>query len=558
VARIATSIKPKGLTVDEIAALEHIYYGPSWRKTEDGKWDLPEHTLGWQILGWCAEFLNNFDGTPNLRLTAEQARILLWWYAVDLRGRFIYRQGVIQRLKGHGKDPLLAVISLIEFVGPSRFAGWDKNGKPVGERHPNAWVQIAAVNQAQTRNTMTLMPSLMSQKLIDAHGIKDGAELIRAHNGKVRLEAVTSSFRALEGGRSTFVMLNETQHWVQGNNGLLMHKTVARNAAKTGSRFLAVTNAYLPGEDSVAERMREGFEKIRDGRMKDPGLMYDSIEANPLTPLTEEALRIVVPIIRGDSSWLKVEDVIASVLDPTQSASDSRRMWLNQIVADEDAIYGPEHWKPLEVEGAVLSPGDEIVLGFDGGKSDDATVLVALRVKDRVAFILCLEERPANWPTGEGAPRWEVNRETVDSAVHSAFNLYKVRGFYADVALWESYIDDWAEAYRESLVVKASERHAVAWDMRQSIQRLTRAHERLMQAIFDRKVFHDGDPDLRRHVLNARRRINNYGVSFGKESRESPKKVDAYAALMLAHEALHDLRTRGKPTKERTGRGYFL
>jgi len=48
------------------------------------------------------------------------------------------------------------------------------------------------------------------------------------------------------------------------------------------------------------------------------------------------------------------------------------------------------------------------------------------------------------------------------------------------------------------------------------------------------------------------------GVSFGKESRESPRKCDLYAALMLAHEALHDLRTRGKKTKRRTGRGYFL
>lgn len=555
---MSTLVKPKTLTPEEIAALEHIYHGPSWRKTEDGKWDLPERTLGWQILGWCAEFLNNFDGTPNLRLTPEQARLILWWYAVDEKGRFIYRQGVIQRLKGHGKDPLLAVISLIEFVGPSRFTGWDKNGDPVGERHPNAWVQIAAVNQAQTRNTMTLMPSLMTQRLIDTHGIKLGAELIRAHNGKVRLEAVTSSFRALEGGRSTFVMLNETQHWIQGNNGHQMHKTVARNAAKVGSRFLAVTNAYQPGEDSVAERMREGYKEILDGRRKDPGLMYDSIEANPLTPLTEEALRIVIPIIRGDSTWLKVEDVIASVLDPTQSASDSRRMWLNQIVAAEDAIYGPEHWLPLEVEGAVLAPDDEIVLGFDGGKSDDATVLVALRISDKVAFVLHLQERPPNWPTGEDAPKWQVNRDKVDSAVHEAFRLYKVRGFYADVALWESYIDDWAETYRKSLTVKASERHAVAWDMRQSIQRVTRAHERLMQAIFDRKLHHDGDADMRRHVLNARRRTNNYGVSFGKESRESPKKVDAYAALMLAHEALHDLRTRGKQTKERTGRGYFL
>ena len=79
-----------------------------------------------------------------------------------------------------------------------------------------------------------------------------------------------------------------------------------------------------------------------------------------------------------------------------------------------------------------------------------------------------------------------------------------------------------------------------------------------MRSVFDVKVHHDGDLTLRRHALNARRRTNNYGVSFGKESRESPRKVDAYAALMLAHEALHDFRVRGKKPRRRTGRGFFL
>ena len=252
--------------------------------------------------------------------------------------------------------------------------------------------------------------------------------------------------------------------------------------------------------------------------------------------------------------WLNVETIIQSVLDITLSPARSRRMWLNQIVADEDALYGPENWVPLYVEGAVLKPGDEIVMGFDGGKTDDSTALVAIRVRDCVAFVLGLWERP-DGPAGDG---WEVDREAVDSAVHEAFRVFDVQGFYADVALWESHISEWAAAYSEGLAVKAEGRNAIAWDMRQSLQRVTRAHERLMRSIFDGKLFHDGDLSLKRHVLNARRRTNNYGVSFGKESRESPRKVDLYAALMLAHEALYDLRTRAKKARKRTGRGYFI
>jgi hypothetical protein len=540
------------LTSEEIDNLEPSLLGPTWAREPDGSWKLPEHTLGWQIAGWCAEFLKAEDGGP-WRFTREQLRFVLWWYAVDENGRFVYRKGVLQRLKGWGKDPLLAVISLVEFVGPSRFSYWE-DGQPVGVPHPQAWVQIAAVSRDQTRNTMTLMPSLMSDKLIETYGIKAGAELIRANGGRQRLEAVTSSFRALEGGRITFTVLNETHHWVTGNNGDRMYETIDGNATKKDSRYLAITNAYLPGEDSVAERMREAFEKILEGRAADIGFMYDSIEAHPATPLTPEAIRIVLPKIRGDAVWLRVETILQSILDTTIAPSRSRRMWLNQIVASEDALFGPAQWDVLRDDAKTLQPGDAITIGFDGGLRDDSTALVALRVSDTAAFVLGLWEKP-DGPAGKD---WEVPRAQVDSAVHEAFAAFEVQGMYADVALWESYISEWSEAYGEGLAVKAPGKDAIGWDMRTSLKASTLANERLMRTIFDRKLAHDGDLKLRRHVLNARRRTNNYGVSFGKESRESPKKVDAYAALMLAHEALFDLRARGRKVRKRTGRGFFL
>lgn len=429
-------------------------------------------------------------------------------------------------------------------------------GDPLAVPHPQAWVQISAVSQEQTSNTMALFPTIFSEETIARYGIKLQAEVIRAEGGKKRLQAVTSSYRAIEGKRTTFSLMNETHHWVTGNDGHKMAETIDGNATKMKSRYLAITNAFLPGEDSVAERQRNSWQRIQDGRAEDARMLYDSIEANPATPLTAEALRIVLPKIRGDAAWLDVEEIISSMMNTQIEPARSRRMFLNQIVAGDDFLYGPEQWKPLEVEGAMLKAGDAIVLGFDGGKTDDATALVAIRVSDQVAFVLCLEEKPdyMTW-----RDKWEVDRQKVDASIHEAFRLYDVKAFYADVALWESYIDEWAELYRERLSVKATERHAIAWDMRTSLQRVTRAHERLVTAIFDGKIRHDGDADLRRHVLNVVRRENNYGVSFGKESKESKRKVDLYAAMLLAWEALHDLRTRAKPeAKPRRATGYFM
>ena len=59
--------------------------------------------------------LQHYVGAP-WRYTAEQARLTLWWYAMDpATNRFLWRDGVIQRLKGWGKDPLIATWSAFEF-----------------------------------------------------------------------------------------------------------------------------------------------------------------------------------------------------------------------------------------------------------------------------------------------------------------------------------------------------------------------------------------------------------------------------------------------------------
>jgi hypothetical protein len=91
-----------------------IAHGPVWSK--DPYWTgprdpegyiLPVYTLGYQALKWASENLLGEEVDENgVRLpfkpTPEQVRMILWFYAVDERGRFIQRQVTWQRLKGHG------------------------------------------------------------------------------------------------------------------------------------------------------------------------------------------------------------------------------------------------------------------------------------------------------------------------------------------------------------------------------------------------------------------------------------------------------------------------
>ncbi|UQA94920.1 hypothetical protein [Streptomyces halobius] len=163
----------------------------------------PTRTLGWDVLSWTSRWLLQPDGpdagTP-WRFTDEQVRIVLRWFEIDDAGNFTRRQGTIRRLKGWGKDPFLAALCAVEFVGPCRFGGWREDGTPIAVPHPAPWVQVCAVSKDQTRNTMRLFPGMFSPKLIAEYGIDLGKEIIYSSGGGV-IEAVTSSPRALEGGR---------------------------------------------------------------------------------------------------------------------------------------------------------------------------------------------------------------------------------------------------------------------------------------------------------------------------------------------------------------------
>jgi hypothetical protein len=112
--------------------VEPFTLGPTWKRGPDGRFILPEYTLGWQCLAWTKMYLQHYVGKA-WQYTPEQARLTLWWYAMDpVSRRFLWRDGVIQRLKGWGKDPLIATWSAFEFVGPCRFGGIADEGNEWG------------------------------------------------------------------------------------------------------------------------------------------------------------------------------------------------------------------------------------------------------------------------------------------------------------------------------------------------------------------------------------------------------------------------------------------
>lgn len=526
------ALPPLTPTGETSAPFKPVAIGPVWDLTEDGSYRLPERTLGWEILGWTAKFLRQPDG-PDAgspwRYTREQARFILWWYALDDLARFSYRYGVMRRPKGHGKDPLGATVSLVELLGPCRFDRWAPDGSPIGKQHPAAWVQIAAVNQEQTKNTMTLFPAMVSDDAKETYDVDMGKQIIYARQGRARLEAVTSSPRSLEGGRATFVIMNETHHWLKANDGHAMAAVIARNAGKSrdaSSRALAITNAHLPGEDSIGEQDWDAYEQEASGEIPPTGRLYDSIEApDGLDPKNPEHVAIGVKAARGDSNWAPLERVVQEFLDPRISVAEAQRFYWNKISGSDKSWIDLDEWRACKRADVEVSQRERICLGFDGSLRNDSTALVACRLSDGHIWPVQIWEKP-DGPLGNS---WQVPREEVDGVVDRMFREFDVYYLYADPPHWQDYVDRWASTYGEKTVVEF---------YTNSPTRMARALERLHTSVMARELTHNGDPVLSRHVGNALGVERAGGVQVNK--RKKSDKIDALVAATLAYEARND------------------
>lgn len=543
------------------------------RQAIDGLAEGAPRTLGWHAIAW-AEGWPGFPDLPEgwtgliqpngvrarlgFRLTERQRRFLLHFYAMDEDAQWIYDSGERRQPKGSGKSPFAGAHSLIEFLGPVRLARFDDRapGGCRGREVDMPLVQIVATTESQTHNTMRYVRAFAPRgsPVVDFYSLDPGKTVYYAPPEKT-LQVVTSSSTALEGAEATFVVKDELEHWTPGKGGPELSATLDDNVAKSGARSLGTCNAWVPGRGSVAESDYDAWILQQEGRTRgETKMLYDCILPEPGVDMADpESLTSALERLYGDCEWKKphepdpldpndlravpgskpdVRSIIRRVWDPKARPDDSERKYLNRPVASEDAWTKKELWQLLYDPTRVVADGEEIVLGFDGSKSNDATALIGCTMSDGHVFTI------GTWEPRPGQIDGHVNVADVDRTVQLAFDRWNPIGFFGDVVEWESFVKiEWRQRYQHRLKVWAvggKDPQPIAWDMRNVTKEFTLATELTLAEINDTGFTHDGNAVLGRHVINAVNSPNRWGISISKETRMSSRKIDACVAMIIA------------------------
>lgn len=509
---------------------------------------LPEHSVGYDVVSWCERWLTIPDG-PHAgepwRFTREQGRFVLWYYAVDSAGRWLYQRATLRRAKGWGKNPLAAVMVLAEMMGPVRFAGWF-DGKLMTKPQVAANISLAAVSFDQTRNTTDLFDGLLPQRTRDRYEMDLQREVWRARvDGKWATVRPTSrSAKSQEGARLTFMIADETHHWLEGNGGHALWGVIRRNLAKLGVRPVSMTNAHSPGENSIAEQDYETIQKAeREGRPLP--VLYDSLEPKltaDWSPDRDEDVLAAMRVAYGDSDWAGggqgfsgLPNQLDAYRDPTVTMGDGDRFYLNLLVPGGGKWLSPTEWDEALLEGFEPEPGTAIALGFDGAKSFDATALIATEMETGIQWPVGI------WEQDYLDPDWEVPVDYVCDVVERTFSEYRVSRMYADPPWWSDELASWQGKWGPVVLPFQTGQT--------NMTRFARVLHSYKAGILDGSVRHGGPQGevFRRHMLNAvARPIGGRAgedgdlVGIWKSKKFSRDKIDAAVAGALSHQARLD------------------
>lgn len=414
------------------------------------------------------------------------------------------RTALVSLPRANGKTALAAMLAVADLF--------------VGGESPE--VLVVATDQRQANITLGMarrMIELNPELAERAHIYKDRVVVPETNGTMIALPADPG---ALHGWDPSLLVVDELHVVTE----LVWEAVSSMTGKRPESLTLAIsTPATTP--DSIMWRL------VEHGREGSDPAFYLREYAAPAGCATDnvDAWKIANPALACRDPFL-AEDGMAAARR-TLREPVFRQLRLGQWVTGVDHWLPFGLWDTLRDTERVVPARSRLVLAFDGSASGDSTALVACTVgPDPHLFVVGMWENP-------GDPRWRVPRAEVDETLALAFEKYDVLELAADPWGWRTELEAWAERHGAKRVLEWNTAHA---------QRMAPATDRMYQGAQDGAFTHDGDTRLASHVAHAVAKPTTLGDLVHKDKKNSPRKIDAAVAAIVALDraAYHSTRPR--------------
>ena len=133
----------------------------------------------------------------------------------------------------------------------------------------------------------------------------------------------------------------------------------------------------------------------------------------------------------------------------------------------------------------------------------------------------------AVWERPDRAPaEWTVPREEVDATIAHAMERFEVAELACDPPGWAAEIDAWTQSYGDVVVQFPTNVRS----------RMIPACDRFRAGVLEGDISHDGSEVVARHLGHVAARETPAGTLIGKDAADSPRKIDAAVAAVVAYE----------------------
>jgi phage terminase large subunit-like protein len=357
--------------------------------------------------------------------------------------------------------------------------------------------------------------------------VRDHAGELKREDGQGVIYRMSSDPRRLHGYNPTLVVLDELAQWTTPElmraHGALTSASGARSAPQVFS--ISTAGEARDREDSILGRVLDSA-LASDSAEKRPGRVIARLAAartlvwNFEAPTTDPH-DIAAMKLANPASWITEEFLERQAESPELTDAQVLQLHGGVWAAGESTWLPAGVWRECQIDRGAPHDGVEIILGFDGSYKRDSTALVGCTVEERPhLFVVGVWERP------EGSKTWKVPREEVKARVDDAMGRWDVLEFVCDPPGWHAEIEEWGEMYADTITLMFETGR---------VPIMAEACSKFYSAVLEKRLSHDGDKALARHLANATVKITPNGKHITKDAPDSPRKIDLAVAAVIAH-----------------------